>query len=371
MFGNIHTTEYKQFLLSEGLVKAVGGGRNSCIFMFRNIQFIHNYKNIISLENLLEAWKEFIVGKKSRKDVQSFELNLMKNIINLHRDLESKIYEHSDYQAFNLSDPKPRSIHKASVRDRLLHHAIYRNLYPFFDKTFIADSYSCRKNKGTHKAIKRFEQFSRIVSRNDKENVWVLKCDVRKFFASIDQSTLIDILKSYILDKDILNLLTKIIVSFSVGREGVGLPLGNLTSQLLVNIYMNKFDQFVKHKIKAKYYICYADDFVFLSTDKVWLHDTLIRVQDFLLEDLKLTLHPNKISITTLASGVDFLGWVHFPKHRVVRTVTKKRMMRTIKAKGGKEETVQSYLGLLTHGDARKLSRKTSEFAEIVKLGVK
>lgn len=326
--------------------------------MFRNIQFNHSYKNIISLENLLEAWKEFVVGKKSRKDVQGFSLNLMKNIISLHQDLETKTYKHSDYDAFNLSDPKPRSIHKASVRDRLLHHAIYRNLYPFFDRTFIADSYSCRRNKGTHKALKRFEQFSKIVSKNNKETVWVLKCDIKKFFASIDQPTLIAILHTYIPDKDIVGLLSEIVDSFSVARKGVGLPLGNLTSQLLVNIYMNKFDQFVKHKLKAKYYIRYADDFVFLSTDKKWLEQILLKVQDFLSRELKLTLHPDKISIRTLASGVDFLGWVHFPKHRVVRTVTKKRMFRTIKQKQEKEETVQSYLGLLSHGNAYNLSKK-------------
>ncbi|MCK9588627.1 MAG: hypothetical protein M0Q93_04585, partial [Terrimicrobiaceae bacterium] len=104
---------------------------------------------------MLEAWKEFLRGKRSRKDVQEFELNLMANVLALHRDLANKTYRHSPYQAFNISDPKPRNIHKASVRDRLLHHAIYRVLYPFFDKTFIADSYSCRLDKGTHKAINR------------------------------------------------------------------------------------------------------------------------------------------------------------------------------------------------------------------------
>lgn len=119
----------------------------------------HMYESIISLENLLEAWKEFLKGKRNKKDVQEFQLDLMGNIINLHLDLKTKTYAHGGYHAFNISDPKPRNIHKASVRDRLLHHAVYRVLYPYFDKKFIPDSYSCRLNKGTHKAMDKFQSF--------------------------------------------------------------------------------------------------------------------------------------------------------------------------------------------------------------------
>lgn len=193
----------------------------------------------------------------------------MDNIFSLHGDLTNHIYNHGGYQAFKINDPKPRDIHKASVRDRLLHHAIYRILYFFFDKTFIADSYSCRLNKGTHKAINRFLRYSYRVSKNNTKTCWVLKCDIRKFFANIDHKILIEILKEYISDEDSVKLLENIIESFSSAKEkNIGLPLGNLTSQLFVNIYMNKFDQFVKHKLKVKYYIRYADDFVILSNNK-------------------------------------------------------------------------------------------------------
>jgi len=324
------------------------------------IQFNHTYQYIISTENLLLAWKEFLKGKKSRKDVQEFQRNLMTNILSLHQDLVNKTYKHSNYQAFNISDPKPRSIHKAKVRDRLLHHALYRELYPFFDKTFIPDSYSCRKNKGTHKAMRRFQTFSNKVSKNNTKTVWVLKGDIRKFFASIDQKILIEIIKQYISDKDVISLLLEIIGSFQSTRKDVGLPLGNLTSQILVNIYMNEFDQFVKHKLKAKYYIRYADDFVILSQDKEWLENLLPQIATFLEEKLKLSLHPKKVSINTLASGIDFIGWVHFPDHRIVRTVTKRRMLKHIEQTEGKEETVQSCLGLLSHGNAKKLSKSIS-----------
>ncbi len=326
--------------------------------MSNKSQFTNTYNNIISVENLLLAWREFVCGKRSRKDVQEFERDLMKNIILLHKDLVLKAYKHSVYEAFKISDPKPRDIHKACVRDRLLHHAIYRVLYPFFNNTFIADSYSCRLRKGTHKAIDRFNSFARKASKNHTETVWVLKCDIRKFFANIDQTILSEILAEYISDLDVVWLVSSIIKSFHSTKVGVGLPLGNLTSQLLVNIYMNKFDQFMKHKMKAKYYIRYADDFVIFDTDKDKLLEMTPKIADFIEEELRLTLHPKKVLIETLSSGVDFLGWVHFPNHRVLRTATKKRMLRNIKLKNGKAETVQSYLGLLSHGNARKLAER-------------
>jgi retron-type reverse transcriptase len=330
------------------------------------IQLTHTYEHIISVENLLLAWKEFVRGKKQKKDVQEFLLRLMDNILKLHMELVAKTYTHGAYEAFNISDPKPRNIHKALVRDRLLHHAVYRILYPFFDRTFVSDSYSCRKYKGTHRALNRLRDFGRKVSRNNTRTCFVLKCDVRKFFASIDHAVLLAILERYIPDKDILGLLARIIESFHSTRPGVGLPLGNLTSQLLVNIYMNEFDQYVKHKLKAKYFIRYADDFVFLSHDRKSLENLLLKANNFLETTLRLTLHPDKVYIKTLASGVNFLGWVHFPDHRVIRMTTKKRMFKRIAESSGREETIQSYLGLLGHGNAKKIQSQVNAQSTIV-----
>lgn len=315
-----------------------------------------SYQEIISVDNLLEAWKEFICGKSSKKDVQEFNLHLMDNVLSLHVDLKSNRYQHGGYEAFNISDPKPRNIHKASVRDRLLHHAIYRKLYPLFDKTFIADSFSCRDDKGTHKAGKQFRAFFNSVSKNNTQTAWVLKCDIRKFFASIDQKILLDILKEYIPDQNILLLLGMVISSFET-TPGVGLPLGNLTSQLLVNIYLNKLDQFVKHALKARYYIRYADDFLFLSTEKSELDLYLYKLQPFLENTLHLRLHPKKVKIQTFSSGVDFLGWVHFQNHQVLRTTTKRRMLKKLQTTES-ERTISSYLGLLSHGNGYKLQKK-------------
>ncbi|OGN03864.1 MAG: hypothetical protein A2655_01235 [Candidatus Yanofskybacteria bacterium RIFCSPHIGHO2_01_FULL_43_42] len=321
------------------------------------IEFTHKFEDIISIENLLEAWREFVRRKRDKRDVQEYYRDLMHNILALHQDLANHTYKHGAYQAFNICDPKPRNIHKATVRDRLLHHAIYRILYPFFDRLFASDSFSCRDGKGTHKALNRFRDMGRKVSKNNSATCWVLKCDIKKFFANIDQQTLLNIVAKHIKDSDILRLLKEILISFSSSRSGVGLPLGNLTSQLLVNIYMNEFDQFMKHKLKAKHYIRYADDFVILSEDRDWLLHILPKIGDFLSEELKLELHPDKIFIKTWNSGIDFLGWVHFPDHRVLRTTTKRGMFKRIK-ENTKPETINSYLGLLKHGNTQKLKNK-------------
>jgi len=360
------------------------------------IQLTDTYEEIIGIENLLEAWREFERGKKNKKDVQEFSLYLMDNILSLHGELLYHTYKHGGYQAFKINDPKPRDIHKASVRDRLLHHAIYRKLYPFFDRTFIVDSYSCRNNKGTHKAIDKFKKYPSIVSQNNTRTCWILKCDIRKFFASIDHQILLNILMEYIPDKNIVKLLENIIGSFNIlkpspaiawhwraglpnpplgkgrGIEGVGLPLGNLTSQLFVNIYMNKFDQAVKHKIKFKHYIRYADDFVFLSENRRQLENLISTIETYLKKELKLEMHPDKVYIKTLNSGSDFLGMVNFHHHRILRTKTKRRMFGKMKNKKRELEndliseesfnqSRQSYLGMLTHCDGYRISQKIED----------
>ncbi|MDP2587788.1 MAG: reverse transcriptase/maturase family protein [bacterium] len=319
-------------------------------------QFTLSYKELISLENLLEAWREFLVGKQSRTDTQEYALALMQNIQALNQDLSSSSYRHGGYRAFTISDPKPRDIHKASVRDRLLHHAIHRKLYPFFQDVFVADSYSCQRKKGVHRALKRFASFGNTVSQNNTRTCWILKCDIKKFFANVHHDILQEILRAYIPDKDILALLDNVLLSFNAGRPGVGLPLGNLTSQLFVNMYLNALDAFVKHRLKATFYIRYCDDFVIFSYDRSLLEAYLAEIHDYLLTSLQLELHPRKVSIDTLASGVDFLGWVHYPRHRILRTTTKRRMFKRID-ESPRSEVLSSYLGLLQHGTTIKLKR--------------
>jgi len=318
----------------------------------------HTFNSIISLENLLTSWQEFIKGKRDRKDVCEFSVCLMDNIFSLRADLLRKTYRHGQYQAFKINDPKPRQIHKAQVRDRLLHHAIYRILYPYFDRKFIYDSYSCRDGKGTHRAINRFRNFAGKVSRNNTKTAWILKCDIKKFFANIDHRILIEILKRHIGNADTIWLLEQVIESFNTeSRAEVGLPLGNLTSQLFINIYMNEFDQFAKRELKLRYYIRYADDFVILHENKTYLKDLIPKMSEYLRKQLKLYLHPKKVFIKTLSSGIDFLGWINFPYYRILRTATKRRMLRNLEQNNSKEARA-SYLGLLKHGNTYKLMER-------------
>ena len=143
------------------------------------------FEQVVDLENLLLAWGEFRRGKRSKKDVQGFERNLEDNLFCLHQDLEQGIWQPAAYEGFYVTDPKLRHIHKACVRDRLVHQAVFRVLYPIFDRQFIFDSYSCRMEKGTHRAVKRLENFCRKLSYNYRRNIFVLKCDIRKFFGSM------------------------------------------------------------------------------------------------------------------------------------------------------------------------------------------
>lgn len=296
-----------------------------------------------------------MVGKSNKLDVQTYALNLFENITDLYDDLRNKTYRHGGYHSFNINDPKPRHIHKAVVRDRLLHHAIYRLLYPFFERTFISDSYSCRLGKGVYKAIESLDIKSYSVSKNNTKTCWILKCDIKKFFDSIDHTILLNILTEYIPDQDILWLLNNVIDSFhGEQKHGVGLPLGNLTSQLFANVYMNVFDHWAKHTLKTKHYIRYADDFLVLSDNRKWLEDITKQIRDFLLSRLNLTLHPTKIVLKTHASGMDFLGWVHFPYYKKLRAKTRQRMFKKLMDKP-RPEVMQSYLGLLSHGNTFKI----------------
>lgn len=335
-----------------------------------------NYKKLfsrlVSMENLLDAWNEFKKGKRNKLDVQIFERNLEDNLFSLHSDLSSKKYRHGGYIGFYVCDPKVRHIHKATVRDRVVHHAIYKCLNPIFEPAFIHSSYSCRKNKGTHKAVKHLHRTMRKVYQTNGK-CFVLKCDIKKFFPTIDHKILFEMISRRIKDDNILWLIWIVIDSFasefSIEKEKKGTPIGNLTSQLFVNIYMNEFDQYMKHALGVEHYIRYTDDFVIVHCDKNYLTQLKNEIEIFLTSRLKLSLHPDKVSIRTSKQGIDFLGYVVLPKVRVLRTKTKHRIFRKIKLKTKllKEEKISeesllqsfnSYLGILCHANCYGLEQK-------------
>lgn len=304
------------------------------------------------MENLFLAWKEFKRGKNKKSDVQQFEYNLESNLFQLNSELISKAYIHSDYTSFYITDPKLRHIHKANIRDRVLHHAVFRVLYPIFDKSFIFDSYSCRIGKGTHRAVKRLRQFCRKKSHNNSRNIFALKCDVRKFFDSVDHNALKFFVRRKIRDVGVLWLIDLIIDSYQTVLDK-GLPIGNVTSQLFANIYLNELDYFVKRDLKLKHYLRYCDDLVILNENKEKMQKIAIVINDFLENHLKIFLHPNKIIIRKYRQGTDFLGYVIRPYCITLRTKTKNRILRKTN-----DKNLSSYLGVLKHCDGHKIEQK-------------
>ena len=341
--------------------------------MLHKISDESSYERIISLENLLAAWKEFKRGKTRKQDVQEFDAALEENLFEIHNALKRKIYCPAPYVSFFVSDPKRRSIHKACVRDRVVHQALFRVLYPVFNKTFIHDSYSCRLGKGTHRGVRQLARYLRAVSGNHSRTAYALKCDIRKFFENIDHDILVGLIEKRICDVGTRWLIRKIIDSFAISKDypcsKTGLPLGNVTSQLFSNIYLNEFDQWAKHILKARYYLRYCDDFLIISRDKRELEQALSYMKVFLHEHLKLDLHPNKVKIIKVRQGVDFLGYVTLSHATMVRTVSKNRMLRKLQEKKKlvqkgtiTEESFnhsrQSYLGMLAHANTQKLQER-------------
>lgn len=230
-------------------------------------------------------------------------------------ELKSDSYTHGVYEEYVICDPKKRIIHKASVKDRVVHRLIYNSLYSYFDKRYIRDSYSCRIGKGTHKAQKRFSYFVNMVSKNYTKPCYILKFDIKKCFASIDTEILKKILDWHIKNVRLKNIVYKVIDSFEDG-----LPLGNLTSQLFINIYLHELDWYVKQTLKCKYYLRYADDIIIISHSKEELETTYNDLQLFLKQGLHLTTHKKVIS--SIYSGIDILGSVFFANYERLRRST-------------------------------------------------
>ena len=282
------------------------------------------------MSNLILAWRKARKGKTKRCYVKEFEKDMLGNLLLLHEELKNETYYPKPLKIFILRDPKTRKISKSDFRDRIVHHAIVNILEPIFDKIFIYDSCANRKGKGNLFALKRFDKFVRKVSRNGritfnnfKDNNYVtgfcLKADIKHYFDTVDHEILIKIIKRKIKDNKTINLVKIIIDNFKSIIINKGMPLGNLTSQFFANIYLNELDQFVKHKLKVKYYIRYVDDFVILHKSKEQLEKWKIKINDFLIKELKLELHPDKSKITFLSRGIDFVGFRNFYYFKLLR----------------------------------------------------
>ena len=277
------------------------------------------YEELCSIKNLERAFAKARRGKTQKDYVIEFEKNLKENLLLLRNELILQAYKPESLKTFILRDPKTRKISKSAFRDRVIHHAICNLIEPIFDKIFIYDSFANRIGKGTTNAIKRFDYFKRKVSHNNTIKCFVLKADIKKYFETVNNKILFELISKRIHDARVLWLIKTILENYKTEVQDKGMPLGNLTSQFFANIYLNELDQFVKHKLRAEYYIRYVDDFVILHQSRKKLEEYRPKIEKFLKDKLDLQLHPDKSQILKLDKGIGFLGFRIFYYHKLVQ----------------------------------------------------
>ena len=335
------------------------------------------FERICSFPNLLLAARRARRGKAGKPVPAAFHFALEPNLLAIQEELASGAYRPGEYHAFPIRDPKPRLISAAPFRDRVVHHAVCGVIEPIFDRTFIHDTYANRSGKGTHLALNRSTVFCRRAR-------FVLKCDVAKYFPSIDHEILLGLLARKIKCRRTLELL-RVIVTSSNPQEPVlryfpgddlftpvlrphGIPIGNLTSQFFANLVLDPLDHWLKEERRRRYYLRYMDDFLVFGDDKAELHGLLEEIRAFLW-GMRLSLHPRKCVVMRTQDGVPFLGWQVFPDHRRVLRPAGLRFQRRLRelrlqyqaGEVGLEQvrqSVASWIGHLAHGDTMGLRRK-------------
>lgn len=284
------------------------------------------FAQIYDYRNLYEAFLLAQRRKRSKADVLDFEQNLESNLWDIQSDLIYKTYQPGKYKTFYVYDPKVRLIMAAPFRDRVVHHALCNIIEPIFERRFIDTSYACRVGKGVDAGVDKATEYLRSETRKHGA-VYCLKGDVRKYFQSIDKRILRDIVFTKIRCRETRWLITAILSS-TEGR--VGIPVGNLTSQLFANVYLNELDHFVKEQLHARCYVRYMDDFVILHEDKKYLHTLWRAIEEYLGDNLHLELN-RKTAVFPARHGIDFLGYRIFPGHKLLRKRYIKRTKRMIK----------------------------------------
>ena len=333
------------------------------------------YPEICSFENLLCAARKAVKGKRSKQAAARFLFYLEPELIGLQREFLEQTYRPGAYTQFTIHDTKKRLISAAPFRDRVVHHALCNIIEPIFEKGFIFDSYACRKGKGTHAAVDRYQAFSRKCR-------YVLKGDIVRYFPSIDHRILMARIGRRISCKRTLWLASKIIGSllhdravyfpgddlFAPLNRKHGIPIGNLTSQFFANIYLDGFDHWVKEELCQKFYVRYVDDFVIFGNDKNALREVLFRCRDS-LESLRLRLHPGKSRVHQVKEGLDFLGYRTFPSYRLLRKSNARHSRRRLRKLEGQynsghismekiQASVRSWVAHASHADTYHLRKK-------------
>lgn len=284
------------------------------------------FEKVIDFDNLHLAYKKASRTRRYKWDVLRFTDRLEENLIQLQNELIWGQYQPGRYKVFTIFEPKERQIYAAAFRDRVLHHAIMNVLEPIWDKLMISDTYACRKGRGTHAASERLVSFIRSAEAKF-ENAYCLKCDIRKFFPSINLNTLMRVVEQKIKCGRILSLLRSIVfVEADVNDPApCNMPIGNLISQWCANLYLGSLDWFIKHVLKCRYYLRYMDDFILLHNNKEQLHDWLAQIERFLRDELQLELN-RKTSIFPVSQGIDFVGYRTWADFRLLRKSSSKRI---------------------------------------------
>lgn len=346
-------------------------------------------KDAFSYQGLYKDYLKCRKNKRNSINALRFEINAEENVFKLENQLKNKSYHPSRSILFTAQKPKVREIFASDFKDRVVHHTLINAFTKIWEPIFIHDSYACREGKGTHKAVVRLQRFLRKVTKNGNIRSYYLQLDIKDFFIGINKQILFDLISNKVTDPNIL-WLSKITLFSDCTKNYIqrgnpqmharipnnktlfgknnerGLPIGNLTSQFFANIYLNELDQFVKHTLKAKYYIRYVDDFLILSTDEKELEQFRYRIESFLLDRLKLVLHPKRRKLLPVSSGIDFLGYIVRPEYILVR----RRVINNLRAKFSQfqsskdkdikalDTTMASYLGHFKWANSYKLKKK-------------
>ncbi|NET31345.1 MAG: RNA-dependent DNA polymerase [Cyanothece sp. SIO1E1] len=334
------------------------------------------WPQIVEFDNLLLAARQAQKGKRFRPSVLEFNYRLEDELQQLRQELLTKTYRPGDYTTFEIYDPKPRLISAAPYRDRVVHHALCNIIEPLIERSFIGDTYANRLGYGTHRAFQRFVQHAR-------SSRYILFCDVRKYFPSVDHAILKTLLRRKIKCADTLWLIDEIIdgsneqhsiLEYFPGDDLLtplqrrkGLPIGNLTSQFLANVYLNGFDHFVQEQLKCHKYVRYVDDMALFSDDWQFLTDCRLHIEDY-LQTLRLRIHPIKSQLFETQYGANFVGFRVFPDRIRVRNDNIRRARRRLKgmqrayahnhlALDQLVQQLQSWEAHLLHGDTYRLRR--------------
>ena len=338
------------------------------------------WSQIISFDNLLLAARNAQKGKRFRPSILQFNYHLETEIQTLRHELHHHTYRPGGYHTFRIFDPKPRLISAAPYRDRVVHHALCNIIQPLIERSFIPDTYANRLGYGTHRALSRCIHFAR-------HHTHVLQCDIYRYFPSIDLEILKTLLHKFIKCPETLWLIDLIIDSSNPQEPVItyfpgdtlltpiqrrhGLPIGNLTSQFFANVYLNRFDHFVKEQLHAKCYLRYVDDFLLFSNDAAYLAQARPQIEDY-LATLRLQIHPIKSQLFETRQGVNFVGFRILERSIRVRQHTLRRGRRRLKqlqhdystgmlSLDQLKQCLQSWEAHLRHGNTHHLRRHIFE----------